>query len=52
MKTLLLAMCIALSFGQLASAQTVSVQEVLKSQRALIEESSRRTIGPAIDAFG
>ena len=51
MKTLLLAMCLALSFGQLASAQTLSVQEVLQSQRDLIEESSRRTIGPAIDAM-
>jgi urea transport system permease protein len=51
MKTLLLAMCFALSFGHLAMAQTPSVQDVLQSQRALIEKSSRRTIGPAIDVL-
>ena len=51
MKSLLLALCFALSFGHLASAQTTRVQEVLQTQRALIEKSSRRTIGPAIDAL-
>ncbi|SHL00467.1 amino acid/amide ABC transporter membrane protein 1, HAAT family [Roseovarius marisflavi] len=51
MKTLLLALCFALSLGHSALAQTRSVQDVLQSQRALIEESSRRTIGPAIDAL-
>jgi len=51
MKTLLLALCFALSFGHLAVAQTTPVQDVLQSQRALIEKSSRRTIGPAIDAL-
>ena len=51
MKTLLLALCFAFSFGHLALAQTTPVQDVLQSQRALIEKSSRRTIGPAIDAL-
>ena len=51
MKILLLALCFALSFGHLAMAQTTPVQDVLQSQRALIEKSSRRTIGPAIDAL-
>tara|TARA_R110002049_G_scaffold1177_1_gene8616 strand:- start:3333 stop:5282 length:1950 start_codon:yes stop_codon:yes gene_type:complete len=51
MKNLLLALCFALSFGHLAKAQTTPVQDVLQSQRALIEESSRRTIRPAIDAL-
>lgn len=51
MKTLLLALCFAMSFGHWAVAQAPSVQDVLQSQRALIEKSSRRTIGPAIDAL-
>lgn len=51
MKFLLLALCFALSFGHLAMAQTTPVQDVLQSQRALIEKSSRRSIGPAIDAL-
>jgi urea transport system permease protein len=51
MKTLLLALCFALSFSTWLSAQTTPVQDVLQSQRALIEKSSRRTIGPAIDAL-
>ncbi|MDG1068317.1 MAG: urea ABC transporter permease subunit UrtB, partial [Sulfitobacter sp.] len=51
MKTLLLALCFALSFSSWASAQTHLVQDVLQSQRTLIEESSRNTIGPAIDAL-
>ena len=51
MKTLLLAICFALSFGHVLLAQAPSVQDVLQSQRALIEKSSRRTIGPAIDAL-
>tara|TARA_R110002110_G_scaffold406442_1_gene626607 strand:- start:1794 stop:3743 length:1950 start_codon:yes stop_codon:yes gene_type:complete len=51
MKTLLLALCFALSLPTWGSAQTTSVQDVLQSQRALIEQSSRRTIGPAIDAI-
>ncbi|MEQ6203470.1 urea ABC transporter permease subunit UrtB [Sulfitobacter sp. HNIBRBA2951] len=51
MKTLLLALCFAVSLGHLASAQATPVQDVLQSQRALIEKSSRRTIGPAIDAL-
>ena len=49
MKTLLLAMCFVLSFGHVLWAQTPSVQDMLQSQRTLIEKSSRRTIGPAID---
>ncbi len=51
MKTLLLAVLAALMLTGTVSAQPVTVQEVLQSQRALIEESSRRTIGPAIDAL-
>ncbi|MFT5615325.1 MAG: urea transport system permease protein [Granulosicoccus sp.] len=51
MKTLLLALCIALSLSTWVSAQTTPVQDVLQSQRALIEKSSRRTIGPAIDTL-
>ena len=51
MKTLLLALCFALSFADLALAQSTPVQDLLQSQRALIEKSSRRTIGPAIDAL-
>ena len=51
MKTLLLVLCFALSLPTLALAQTPTVQDVLQSQRALIEKSSRRTIGPAIDAL-
>ena len=51
MKTLLLAVCAAVFVTSVASAQTNSVQDVLQSQRALIEKSSRRTIGPAIDAL-
>ncbi|KAF0677238.1 urea ABC transporter permease subunit UrtB [Profundibacterium mesophilum] len=63
MKTLFTAMFCALLTTPLASAQsfpqaepkapsqTQDVQDVLQSQRALIEESSRRTIGPAIEAL-
>ena len=51
MKTLLLALCLALSMAHWVSAQTPSVQEVLQSQRALLEKSSRNTIGPAIDTL-
>ena len=51
MKSLLLALCFALSFSHLVVAQTTPVQDVLQSQRALIEKSSRRTIGPAIDVL-
>ena len=51
MKIMLLALCFALSLPVWASAQNATVQDVLQNQRALIEESSRRTIGPAIDAL-
>jgi len=51
MKTLLLALCFALSLCTYVSAQTTPVQDALQNQRALIEKSSRRTIGPAIDAL-
>ena len=51
MKTLLLAVCFALSFAHVAPAQSTPVQDVLQAHRALIEKSSRRTIGPAIDAL-
>ncbi len=51
MKTLLTAMLCALLMTPFAYAQTSAVQDVLQDQRALIEESSRRTIGDAIDAL-
>ncbi|MBD3663925.1 urea ABC transporter permease subunit UrtB [Sulfitobacter sp. TSTF-M16] len=51
MKSLLLAMCLVLSLPNGALAQSPTVQDLLQSQRALIEKSSRRTIGPAIDAL-
>lgn len=41
----------ALLLTNIASAQTLNVQDVLQSQRALLEKSSRRTIGPAIEAL-
>ena len=33
------------------TAQTVSIQEILQNERSLILKSSRKTIGPAIDAI-
>ena len=51
MKTMLFAVLAALIFPNVAPAQANPVQDVLQSQRSLIEESSRRTIGPAIDAI-
>ena len=51
MKTMLLAVCFAMSLGHWGWAQTTPVQDVLQSQRALLEKSSRRTIGPAIDTL-
>jgi len=51
MKTLLLAVLTALLMTEFVSAQTETVQGVLQTQRALIEKSSRRTVGPAIDAM-
>ncbi len=50
MKMIVLALC-AVVLGSIASAQTPTVQDVLQGQRALIEQSSRTTIGPAIDAL-
>jgi urea transport system permease protein len=51
MKHMFLAVLAALLLINTASAQTTSVQDVLQSQRELIEKSSRRTIAPAIDAI-
>ena len=51
MKTLFLAMLLAMSLTKFAAAQTPSVQDVLQTHRALIEKSSRRTIAPAINAI-
>ncbi len=52
MKTMLVAVLFALlSLTTTVTAQTGPVQQVLQSQRDLIEQSSRRTIGPAIDAI-
>ena len=51
MKSLLLAVLTALFLSHAATTQAQPVQDVLQSQRALIEESSRTTIQPAIDAI-
>ena len=51
MKFLFLAVIAFVTSVQLAVAQTGPVQTVLQDQRALIEKSSRKTIGPAIDAL-
>lgn len=56
MKSMLFAVLAALFLSPAAYAQTEAtptdpVQAVLQSHRAQIEESSRRTIGPAIDAI-
>ncbi len=51
MKTLLLAALAALLLTNAAPAQTTPVQDILRSQSDLIMKSSRRTIGPAIDAI-
>ncbi|SHF53175.1 amino acid/amide ABC transporter membrane protein 1, HAAT family [Litoreibacter ascidiaceicola] len=51
MKNFLLVVLAALLLTNAAPAQTNPVQDVLQSQRALIEKSSRRSIGPAIDAI-
>jgi urea transport system permease protein len=62
MKTTFLALIGVVLFSANLAAQTIppvsepigeldSVQQVLQSHRALIEKSSRRTIGPAIDAL-
>nr|WP_325252842.1 urea ABC transporter permease subunit UrtB [Amylibacter sp.] len=48
---MLFAVLAALFMTPAAFAQTDPVQEVLQSHRALIEQSSRRTIGPAIDGI-
>lgn len=56
MKSMLFAVLAALfmtpaAFAQTEATATDPVQAVLQSHRAQIEESSRRTIGPAIDAI-
>ena len=51
MKMLLLAVIATVLMTNVAYAQATPVQDVLQSHRALIEKSSRRTIGPAIDAM-
>ncbi len=51
MKTMLLTVLSALFLCHGGTAQAQTVQDILQSQRALIEQSSRRTIGPAIDAI-
>ncbi|KIN65571.1 Branched-chain amino acid ABC transporter, permease protein [Sulfitobacter noctilucae] len=51
MKNLLFAVLALLMMSHVVSAQPLTVQDVLQSQRELIEKSSRRTIGPAIDAL-
>ncbi len=52
MKSLILAAMMLVLSTLAAAAQTGPVQAALQAQRSLIEESSRRTIGPAIDALG
>jgi len=51
--SVILAMLSALLFVIPAAAQTgpTPVQDLLQEHRALLEKSSRKTIGPAIDAF-
>ncbi len=51
MKTMLIAVLAALIFSNVARAQANPVLDVIQSQHSLIEKSSRRTIGPAIDAI-
>jgi urea transport system permease protein len=51
MKSLFLALLSAVLLTTAAPAMAGTVQEVLQDQRALIEKSSRRTVGPAIDAL-
>jgi urea transport system permease protein len=51
MKSLFLALLAAVLLTNGAPALASTVQDVLQDQRALIEKSSRRTVGPAIDAL-
>ncbi len=51
MKSLFLALLSAVLLTTAAPAMAGTVQEVLQEQRTLIEKSSRRTVGPAIDAL-
>ena len=51
MKSLFLAVLALVLSTEFASAQSGAVQMALQEQRELIEKSSRRTIGPAIEAL-
>ncbi|SIO30772.1 amino acid/amide ABC transporter membrane protein 1, HAAT family [Rhodovulum sp. ES.010] len=51
MRILLAALSFLYLFGLPAAAQETPIQALLQEQRDLIEQSSRRTIGPAIDAL-
>ena len=43
--------CLTLAFPATAQQADAPIQKLLQSQRDIIVESSRRTIGPAIDAL-
>lgn len=51
MKSLFLALLSAVLLTTAAPALAGTVQDALQDQRALIEKSSRRTVGPVIDAL-
>jgi urea transport system permease protein len=51
MRAFLLAVLALCAFALPAAAQAPTIQDVLQQHRELIEKSSRRTIGPAIDAL-
>ncbi|MEC8629282.1 MAG: urea ABC transporter permease subunit UrtB [Pseudomonadota bacterium] len=51
MKNLLIALFALILSCASATAQDTPVQDLLQEHRALIEKSSRKTIGPAIDAL-
>ncbi|AJE48889.1 urea ABC transporter permease subunit UrtB [Celeribacter indicus] len=50
-RLLIAAVLLVVALSQAASAQDGSIQTVLQDHREAIEASSRRTIGPAIDAI-
>jgi len=51
MRILVAALLLVLTLAQSALAQQSAIQELLQQNRELIETSSRRSIGPAIDAL-
>ena len=51
MRVLSIILSFAFLLANQCTAQTVSIQEILQNERSLILKSSRKTIGPAIDAI-